>query len=221
MFKSFISIFILSFGACSSFGVQAQTVQSLMTFESLGLQRAFFEKAYGPAKRRLYGTSFLYVVKGCNVIVEFDADNAVESIELTNLSHKCTFSTRAIFLDGPAHTLTYEKLISYSYIWNAQQSCYEQCGNAFDPDYGVIVELPRARQFLVVRGTTTYDKAEESSRAVLKDLKARYPGLDFSGTECHGKEVTETYNKIWFKHFKTVNVTSLRFGGSRNDTNCP
>lgn len=220
MFKSVTSILALGL-ATLSLGIQAKTVQSLMSYESIGLQRAFFEKAYGLAKKRLYETSYLYVVKGCNVIVEFDANNGVKSVELTNLSNKCTFNTTTIFLDGPAHELTYEKLISYSSIWKAQQSCYEDCGNAFDPDYGALVELPRASQFIVVKGNTTYEKANESQWEVLKELKAKYPDLYFSGIECHGTEVAETYNKIWFKHFKGHTLTSLKFGGSINERNCP
>lgn len=220
MFKSVTSILALGL-ATLSLGIQAKTVQSLMSYESIGLQRAFFEKAYGLAKKRLYETSYLYVVKGCNVIVEFDADNGVKSIELTNLSNKCTFNTKSIFLDGPAHKLTYEKLISYSSIWEAQNSCYEDCGNALDPDYGALVELPRSSQFLVVKGTSNYGIAGESSWAVLKELKASYPDLYFSGVECLDEEVKVTYNKVWFKHFKGHTLTSLWFGGSINEKYCP
>lgn len=220
MFKCLIPILFASIWAFPSLDAQAKTVQALMTHESLGLQRSFFEKTYGPAKKRLYKTSYLYVVKGCNVIVEFDADNGVKSIELTNLSNKCTFNTKSIFLDGPAHKLTYEKLISYSSIWEAQNSCYEDCGNALDPDYGALVELPRSSQFLVVKGTSNYGIAGESSWAVLKELKASYPDLYFSGVECLDEEVKVTYNKVWFRYFKALTVTSLKFSGSRENENC-
>lgn len=182
-----------------------------MKSETLGIQKEFFEKEYGPAKKILNSSTYQYQVNSCFLNVGYNKANSITSIELQNISKECTFDAKNIFLSGSAHELTYKKLISGAMDWDAKISCYEFCGNAADPTYGIYVETPRVTQFIEYDAESNYATASKSSELVREHFKVKYPNFQMSGIEL-GPISSKEYNQVWFNYFKDIQVTSIKFG---------
>jgi hypothetical protein len=187
-----------------------QQLEKIMSTETIGIQRAFFEKAYGPAKRSL-GNVLNYEVGTCSVNIVYDKDNSIISVELDGISKICNFNGKNIHLNSMADQINYSELIKVAMDWNADLSCYTMCGNAADPVYGAFFETPRVYGFIQFDATTDYLGSEKASDNVEKYFKMKYPSVDLIGGDI-GSIPKDEYNKIWFENFKDVKLTSIKFG---------
>jgi hypothetical protein len=194
----------------SSGNSSVQMLEKVMTVEALGMQKEYFEKTYGPAKR-LIGNGRQYDIGLCNVIIIYDKNDSIESVELLNISKDCTFDGKNIYLQSRADKITYSELFGVAFDWNAKLSCYTMCGNAADPEYGAYVDTPRVYGFVEFDATTNYEVAQKASDDVYEYFKKKYPDEELIGGEL-GKIPATEYNKIWFEKFKDIRLTGLKFG---------
>ena len=81
----------------------------LLSADMIGLQRAYFEKIAGVAKR-VSDKRRQYDIRGCLINIVEDTNKTILSIELENISERCTFDTANLFMQGPAHKLTFARL---------------------------------------------------------------------------------------------------------------
>ncbi len=181
-----------------------------MSADTIGIQRAFFEKNYGPAKRSI-GNSHNYEIGACSVNIEYDKDNSIISVELDNISKECNFNGSNIYLTSMANQITYSELISMAANWGAKLSCYTSCGNAADPVYGAYIETARVHRNIEFEATTDYSESEKASAEVKNHFEKKYPNFDLIGGEL-GPIPKDEYNKIWYDHFKDVKLSSIKFG---------
>jgi hypothetical protein len=189
---------------------KTQSLEKIMNVDTLGIQREYFEKNYGPAKRSI-GNSWQYEIEKCSIGIEYDSKNAINSVELQNISKKCTFNGKNINLTSMADKINYRELIEVAMDWHAKLSCYTMCGNAADPDYGAYVETPRVFGFLEFEATTNYPESEKASEEVKNYFKKKYPNIDLFGDDL-GEIPKEEYNKIWLEKFKDVKLSMIKFG---------
>jgi hypothetical protein len=186
-------------------------LDSIMDSSTIGVQKEFFEKSYGIAKRNLYSSIYQYEIGKCFINVEYDEKNSISSIELENISKDCTFDTRNIFLSGKSHELTYADLIVGAMDWQADTSCYEFCGNAADPIYGIHVQMPRANQFIEFEAFSSYLISTNAANNVVVFFKQKYPKFEMVGRDL-GPINPQEYNQIWIDNFKDLKLTTLKFG---------
>ncbi|MBU3638752.1 hypothetical protein [Polynucleobacter sp. AP-RePozz3-80-G7] len=211
-------LILLILNACSSANEISSKLNTIMSPNTIGIQKEFFEKTYGPAKRVLFDMTNQYEIGKCKINIQFDQKNSISSIELENLSKECSFNSKNIYLDGQANQLTYGDLASKG-IWQAKFSCYESCGNASDPTYGIFVKTGHATIFIEYEATSSYSnedssryqKASKGSNAVLDFFKNKYPKIEMNGWTPVPMTAAE-YNQIWLEKFKDVPISSLKFG---------
>jgi hypothetical protein len=184
----------------------------LLSAEMLGVQRAYFEQISGVAKR-VMDTYRQYDIGGCFVGIVEDKQQSILSIELEKISERCTFDAAKIFLEGPAHKLTFAKLNQVSIGGGAKQACLGLCGNAADPSFGLIVETPRALANIEYDAEVSYnDASEAAARRLQSKLEKRYPGVELDG-DYLGKAIpSDIFTEMWLKEFRNVRITSIRFG---------
>ncbi len=187
-----------------------KSLDNVMSPDTINIQRAFFEKTYGPAKRIL-GDVIEYEIGKCLIRIEYDKNNSITSVELANISKECNFNGKNIYLNSMADQISYAEIISVAMDWNAKLSCYTMCGNAADPDYGAYIETARVYGNIEFDATTDYSGSEKASDDVEKYFKSKYPSVDLIGSEL-GLIPKNEYNKIWFENFKDVKLTSIKFG---------
>ena len=202
------SVFLLTLIAPLSWGKGLDTI---MKSETIGVQKDYFEKIHGPAKRLLYGSTYQYQINSCKVNIEYDKSRSIYSVELEGISRKCNFDTKNIFLHGYADKLTYKDLISGAMDWQAKISCYTLCGNAADPSYGIFVQTPRVTQFIEFEANSDYSIAAGASNAVQDFFKRKYPNFEMIG-DVLGPITLQEYNRVWMEKFKNTKLTSLKFG---------
>ena len=68
-----------------------KSLDNVMSPDTINIQRAFFEKTYGPAKRIL-GDVIEYEIGKCLIRIEYDKNNSITSVELANISKECNFN---------------------------------------------------------------------------------------------------------------------------------
>jgi phosphoglycolate phosphatase-like HAD superfamily hydrolase len=73
---------------------KVKVLDAIMDSSTIGIQKEFFEKSYGVAKRNLYSSIYQYEIGKCFINVEYDKKNSINSIELENLCNH--FSNRII-----------------------------------------------------------------------------------------------------------------------------
>ena len=190
---------------------KVKVLDAIMDSSTIGIQKEFFEKSYGVAKRNLYSSIYQYEIGKCFINVEYDKKNSIYSIELQNLSKDCTFDTGNIFLSGNAHELTYADMIAGAMDWQAHTSCYESCGNAADPIYGIHVQKPRVNQFIEFEAFSSYMISTNAANNVEDFFKKKYPQFDMVGGDL-GPINPQEYNQIWIDNFKDIKLTTLKFG---------
>lgn len=190
--------------------ISAQQLEKIMRAETIGIQREYFEKNYGPAKR-IFDKIRNYEIGACSVNIEYDKDNSIISVELGNISKVCNFDGKNIYLQSMADQITYAELIDVAMEWNADLSCYTLCGNAADPEYGAHIVTPRVANFIEFKATTDYSGAANASDNVETYFKKKYPNVELIGGEL-GTIPKEEYNKIWYENFKDVKLTAIKFG---------
>lgn len=188
----------------------SQQLEQIMRSDTIGIQREYFEKKYGPAKRS-FGNIWKYEIGACLVNIEYDQKNSINSVELENISKECNFNGKNINLTSKADKINYAELIDVATEWNAKLSCYTMCGNAADPEYGAYIQTPRVYGFIEFDATTNYSEAADASDEVREHFKKKYPNIDLIGGEL-GTIPKEEYNKIWFEKFKNTKLTAIRFG---------
>ena len=184
----------------------------LLTAEMLGVQRDYFEQISGIAKR-VSGNYREYDIGGCIVSITEDKQRSISSIALANLSPRCTFDASKIYLDGPAHKLTFNKLNEMNIGGGARESCFGLCGNAIEPDYGLDVQTPHVMNFIEYSASVGYSK--ESAPAVESlqaKLQKRFPGVELYGDYLGTKIPKKIYNEMWMKEFGNVRINSIQFG---------
>jgi hypothetical protein len=187
-----------------------KSLDNIISPDTIDIQRAFFEKTYGPAKRIL-GDITEYEIGKCLIKIEYDKNNSITSVELANISKECNFNGKNIYLNSMADQINYAEIISVAMDWNAKLSCYTMCGNAADPDYGAYIETARVYGSIEFDATTDYSSSEKASDNVEKYFKMKYPSVDLIGGDI-GSIPKDEYNKIWFENFKDVKLTSIKFG---------
>jgi len=188
----------------------SQQLEQIMSSDTIGIQREYFEKKYGPAKRS-FGNIWRYEIGACLVNIEYDQKNSINSVELENISKECNFNGKNINLTSMADKINYAELIDVAMEWNAKLSCYTMCGNAADPEYGAYIQTPRVYGFIEFDATTNYSEAADASDKVKEYFKKKYPNIDLIGDEL-GTIPKEEYNKIWFEKFKNIKLTAIKFG---------
>lgn len=184
----------------------------LINADMLGTQRAYFEKIAGVAKR-VHGQYRQYDIGGCLVGVTEDKTQAISSIQLENLSARCSFDASGIFLQGPAHKLTFGQLNDTNIGGGAKESCFGLCGNAIEPSYGLEVQTPRAMNMIEYDASVGYNN--ESAPAVERlesRLQKRYPGVELFGDYLGKKIPRKAFTEMWLNEFRNVRITSIRFG---------
>lgn len=186
-----------------------------MSIQTIGVQKDYFDKTYGPAKRVLYDASRQYEIGECRINIKYDNKDAITSIELDGISKKCSFDAKNVYLNGPAYQLTYKDLIANSMSWQAKLSCYSSCGNAADPSYGINVETPHVTQFIEYEASSDYSIASKASNEVEDYFRAKFPDYDMNGGEL-GPISNSEYNDIWIQKFKDIGLTSFKFGYQLN-----
>jgi len=191
----------------------SQSLNEIMRSEIIGVLKDYFEKKYGPAKRLLDSSraTYEYEIEKCQVRIEYNDKQSINSVELSNISNECTFDTKNIFLEGSADKLTYKDLVKLAIDWQADLSCYSFCGNAFDPNYGIYVKTPHVTQFIQFKATSDYSIASSAAHAVKDFFMKKYPDYDMVGDELGPINAIE-YNQVWIDKFKDVKLTSLKFG---------
>lgn len=187
-----------------------KSLDNVMSSDTINIQRAFFEKTYGPAKRSL-GEISEYEVGKCLIKIEYDKNNSIKSVELTNISKECNFNGKNINLNSMADQINYAELISVAMDWSAKLSCYTMCGNAADPDYGAFIETARVYGNIEFEATTDYSGSGKASDNVEEYFKKKYPNVDLIGDDL-GSIPKDEYKKIWFENFKDVKLTAIKFG---------
>jgi hypothetical protein len=212
-----MSIFLaaLALNACTKNDDIDKKLNAIMSIQTIGVQKDYFDKTYGPAKRVLYDSTRQYEIGECRINIKYDSNNAIKSIELQNISKKCSFDAKNIYLDGQAYQLTYNDLILHSMRWQAMLSCYSLCGNAADPTYGIYVETPHVTQFIEYEASSDYSIASKASNQVADYFKEKFPSYEMNGGEL-GPINNSEYNNIWIQKFKDIGLTSLKFGYQLN-----
>jgi hypothetical protein len=190
--------------------ISTQQLEKIMRAETIGIQREYFEKNYGPAKR-IFDKIRNYEIGACSVNIEYDKDNSIISVELGNISKVCNFDGKNIYLQSMADQINYAELIDVAMEWNADLSCYTLCGNLADPEYGAHIETARAYSSIEFKATTDYSGAAKASDNVETYFKKKYPNVELIGGEL-GAISKEEYNKIWYENFKDVKLTAIKFG---------
>jgi hypothetical protein len=190
--------------------INSQQLNKIMTIDTLGVQKEYFEKNYGPAKR-IFGNIQNYEIGPCSVNIEYDKKDSVASIELNNISQECNFRGGNINLTSMADKITYDELIKTAIDWNAKLSCYSMCGNAADPEYGAFFQASRAGGSIEYDAISNYTLAGDASNNVEDYFKKKYPDIDLVGDDL-GIIPKDEYNKIWIENFKNVNLTAIKFG---------
>lgn len=186
-----------------------QQLDKIMSPETIGIQQAFFEKTFGPAKR-ISGNVFNYEIGTCSVNIEY-IKNSITSVELDGISKVCNFNGKNLYLNSMANQINYSELIGVAMDWNADLSCYTSCGNAADPEYGAHIETARVYGNIEFEATTNYAEAGEASNKVEEFFRRKYPNIDLFGGDL-GIISKEEYNKIWIEKFKDIKLTSIKFG---------
>lgn len=205
-------IFLSLLASFSVHAAEKTKLDRLLSADMLSAQRAYFESIAGVAKY-VQGKTRKYDVDGCMVGIKENKDYEIISIELENISSACTFDTAKIYLQGPAHRLTFGALSAMGIASTARESCFESCGNAADPTYGLGVEMPRARGSIEVDAGVDYnDESGKAADRLHSRLKNRYPRAELFG-DFLGKSIPKTdYSTIWLVEFRSVRITSIKFG---------
>ena len=184
----------------------------LLSADMIGLQRAYFEKIAGVAKR-ISDKHRQYEVGGCLITMVEDNNKSILSIELENISARCTFDAANIFMDGPVHKLTFAKLHSVSIGGGAKEACLGLCGNAAPPIYGLTVQMPHAMTFIQYDAEVGDTNASvQASERLRQQLEKRFPGVDLLGDYVGTSIPANVYTEMWLKEFQHVRITSIRFG---------
>jgi hypothetical protein len=191
----------------------------IMTREMIGVQRSYFEKFTGTAKYA-NGDYRGYDLNGCEVWIKESKDKSITSISLQNLSSKCTFDASNIFLNGPAHKLTFGDLVEGTYFFSAMETCIDGCGNIRNPTYGVNVWGPGAIGELQFQGEYIWSPIEAdrnlANRAVenflntMKRILKTDTWVDYE--DAVKKLGLKKYTKIFISDFNKVKITSITFG---------
>lgn len=188
------------------------TLNRLMSADMIGLQRAYFEKIAGPAKR-ISDSYRQYDIRGCLVSIVEDNNKSIVSIELENLSGRCTFDAATIFLRGPAHQLTFARLQAVSIGGGAKASCLPPCGDDVAPRYGLTVRTPDAMTAIEYdAGVTNTDAAMLAAGRLREKLEMRFPGAEVRG-DYLGKTIPAgVFTDMWLTEFGALRITSIRIG---------
>jgi len=209
----FIVLFSMPFMALAS---TKDRLDKLMHHDMLGVQRAYFETIAGVAKR-VNKNKRNYDINGCQIWITEDKDLNVTSIELLNISNKCTFNSSNIFLNGPGHVLTFGHINDYSFQAKSVESCFVSCGNAADPTYGRYFSAPRYMNFIEFYAEVTW--SQRSLPAITKlnqELYRKFPNVDLSGYYLGKLIPQKIYDDAWINAFKNTRIERFRFGYNLN-----
>jgi hypothetical protein len=190
--------------------IGTQQLEKIMRADTIGIQREFFEKNYGPAKR-VFDKIRNYEIGVCSVNIEYDKTNAIVSVELENISKECNFDGEKIMLDSKADQINFGELIDSAMEWDADISCYTMCGNAIEPEFGAYIKTPRVRGYIEFKAATDYSFAGKATDDVEKYFKDKYPNIDLIGGDL-GIIPKSEYNEVWYESFKDVKLTRIKFG---------
>jgi len=184
----------------------------LISADMLGVQRAYFEKKAGIAKR-VSGKERQYDVGGCLINIVEDSNQSIVSIELENISKNCSFDSASVFLNGPVHKITFSSLQAVNVGGGAKEACLGFCGNSADPTYGLLVETPRSMTGIEFDADVAYNKSSSAAADRLqKILEKCLPGIDLFGDYLGTKIPEKIYSELWINEFSRVRITSIRFG---------
>lgn len=193
-------------------GAAKSKLDRLFSAHMLGAQRTYFEKTAGISKR-VSGKDRQYDIGGCLINVVEDTTQSIISIELENISKKCSFDSANIFLYGPIHKITFSSLQAMNIGGGAKEACLGFCGNSADPTYGLLVETPRSMTGIEFDAEVTYNNSSATAANRLrKVLEKRLPGIDLSGDYLHTKIPEKVFTELWIKEFGRVRITSIRIG---------
>jgi hypothetical protein len=184
----------------------------LLSADMIGLQRAYFEKIAGVAKR-ISDKRRQYDIGGCLINIVEDTNKTILSIELENISERCTFDTANLFMQGPAHKLTFARLNDVNIGGGAKEACLGLCGNAAPPVYGLTVQTPHAMTLIEFDAeVSNTDASAHAAERLRQQLERRFPGVELYG-DYLGKSIpAKVFTEMWLKEFQQVRITSIRFG---------
>lgn len=193
-------------------GAGKTKLDRLVSADMIGLQRAYFEKIAGVAKR-VSDRRRQYDIGGCLVNLVEDKDRTILSIQLENISARCTFNAANIFLEGPAHQLTFGRLSDVSIGGGAKEACLGLCGNAAATSYGLMVQTPHAMTSIEYDADVTQtDASSHAAERLRQQLEKRFPGIELRG-DYLGKTIpAKVFSDLWLNEFRHVRITSIRFG---------
>jgi hypothetical protein len=184
----------------------------LLSADMIGLQRAYFEKIAGVAKR-ISDKRRQYDIGGCLISIVEDNNKTISSIELENISERCTFDTANIFMQGPAHKLNFAQLNNVNIGGGAKEACLGMCGNAAPPVYGLKVQTPHAMTLIEFDAdVSNTDASAHAAERLRLQLERKFPGVELHG-DYLGKSIpAKVFTEMWLKEFQQVRITSIRFG---------
>ena len=184
----------------------------LLSADMLGLQRAYFEKIAGVAKR-ISDKRRQYDIGGCLISIVEDKNKSILSIELENISARCTFDAANIFMKGPAHKLTFARLNDVNIGGGAKEACLALCGNAAPTVYGLTVQTPHAMTFIEFDAeVSNTDASLQAAERLRQQLERRFPGVELYGDYLEKSIPAKIFTEMWLKEFQQVPITSIRFG---------
>lgn len=203
--------------------VIASKLNNIFDYSTIGIQKRYFEKHYGPAKRIEFGDGHQYEIGKCKINIWYDSNNAIHSVEMHNLSKYCTFKAKNILLDGNdpeimAHMLTFGYFADAG-ISSPKIFCFEGCGNAVDPSYELTMDTCRAKSFIEYEAKMEYSAENEAeylagikaAHRVGDELRSKYPDLELDGDDWEPASKAE-FDALFFKEFRDVKLSSIRFG---------
>ena len=193
-------------------GAGKTKLDRLVSADMIGLQRAYFEKIAGVAKR-VSDNRRQYDISGCLVSIVEDKDRTILSIQLENISERCTFNAANIFLTGPAHQLTFGRLNDVSIRGGAKEACLGLCGTATAQGFGLMVQTPYAMTSIEFDAHVTQTEASlRAAERLRQQLEKRFPGVELGGDYLEKTIPVKVFTDLWMNEFRDVRITSIRFG---------
>lgn len=207
----YLSIVLLIFSVHAT-GAGKTKLDRLVSADMIGLQRAYFEKIAGVAKR-VDDRHRQYDISGCLVNIVEDKDRTILSIQLENISARCTFNAANIFLKGPAHQLTFGQLHDASIRGGAKEVCVGLCGTTTAQGYGLMVQTPYAMTSIEFDADVTQIEASlRAAERLGQQLEKRFPGVELGGDYLEKTIPVKVFTDLWMNEFRDVRITSIRFG---------
>lgn len=207
----YLSIVLLIFSVHAT-GAGKTKLDRLVSADMIGLQRAYFEKIAGVAQR-VDDRRRQYDVGGCLINLVEDKDRTILSIQLENISARCTFNAANIFLKGPAHQLTFGQLHDVGIGGGAKEACLGLCGTETTQGYGLMVQTPYSMTSIEFDADVTQTEASlHAAERLRQQLEKQFPGVEL-GADYLGKTIpAKVFTDLWLNEFRQVRITSIRFG---------